>query len=1025
MGKNPSKENFYARVRHLAGVDKSAVNENKNNGVGTLECFSRTDDGMAYGVVKENHHYYIKKSNKQGDNLNEADFAFIGGLENKGQFQYKSLGEAQKQLNFHVMGINEAFSLGGVYNKLDESTDESPTLDVKEDINTFLNKAIKKGKKNLAESTEKKFKSSLNTNSEASEKKGLMSEEATKAIQGALGLIKEEDEVTADSEQKEADRVANKSGKEKPQAPVNDSNAKSEAEKNTATGTKDNLKKEGGKNSMAVNQSDEVLKEGEEVLVTADSELDSEDSLANKDNAGKESAQAPINDENAKAEAEKRDAKGSAPEIETSGDEDIVAEGEVVGDPFKEKGKSGKDISTEDSDQADADRVDNKKDVEKAEADYNNHNQPEKGHKEEKGEELKPIASKKDIVAEGDDLSTADSELKADDSPANDTSDPTVSHGKSEIVADSDLKPEDSLANDAKTNLPNPVAEGVDNKKEEQPESDPFDDKEEAGDEKGDIVAEGDKEEQPESDPFKDKEEAGDEKGDIVAEEDLSTADSEIKPEDSPANEDGGNIDYDKGKLEDGTSLSMDDNAIAEDDDDGSAEVDAAAQAMDDLEISVDAEKEEAPAEEPVADEIPTEEPVTDVAPEGGEEAPVDAGIEGDDETLAGVEEPVEEPAGEEGGEEVPAEEPAGEEGGEDESDSAKEISKFVGKIGHEAQAEDHTSDEVKGWINQIVASFKNEIADMPVEDRKAMADKILKMQDGEGGEEAPAGEEDAESVATGLDKGAEDAIDAEVAELGGAEEAAVEEAACNECGTFENYMNSRGYSKEDLEECSSMEMGNLVSGYANAYKDGQNDGDMEGVAIYVTPDVAEELKGYGHSDFVEELEPFVKKIGENGVKFGHHEPMIAPEPEVEEVEVEKKSEDLEEAKDKDYFDTIKRALAGLQNIPNPTQDVLNLIKKYQQELGMSGSAPVKEEPQLGGGAEVMAAGVVKPESADMTVEEVSENEKKVRDYVRKKIEELAGKRKPSLQESEKSEKLKKLDEEIEKQWNHIRSQAK
>ena len=64
--------------------------------------------------------------------------------------------------------------------------------------------------------------------------------------------------------------------------------------------------------------------------------------------------------------------------------------------------------------------------------------------------------------------------------------------------------------------------------------------------------------------------------------------------------------------------------------------------------------------------------------------------------------------------------------------------------------------------------------------------------------------------------------------------------------------------------ECGEEEMSNVVSGYANAYNDGQNDGDFKLVALLVTPEMLGKLKDdYGHDDYTEKLTPYVNQLGE------------------------------------------------------------------------------------------------------------------------------------------------------------------
>ena len=109
MKKNTSQEALYERMRQLAEVNKKTVNESPNRTLSTLIDYKRAADGVAYGIVKENHHYYIKKGGlKQDPNI--ADFAYIGGLQNIKEFQYKSLAEADKNRNMIFHTINEAMN---------------------------------------------------------------------------------------------------------------------------------------------------------------------------------------------------------------------------------------------------------------------------------------------------------------------------------------------------------------------------------------------------------------------------------------------------------------------------------------------------------------------------------------------------------------------------------------------------------------------------------------------------------------------------------------------------------------------------------------------------------------------------------------------------------------------------------------------------------------------------------------------------------------------------------------------------
>jgi len=406
MKKDTSNNNFYARVRELAKYGtKDHVNENKSIINTTLIDYVRSNSGTAYGIVKENHDYFIKVSTSQDNILNESDFAFINGLENKNLYKYTTLHDAQKRRNMFKSTIDESFSL----ETKKESSDTKPETTVTS--NNVITNRILEGRKQVMTSTNEAFKKRLEKNIQESFKAKdddrVLNETAKNSIQKALGLVSESEEIiTADSERKDSDDVNTKKGKEESQSPVNDKNAKSEADKAQA---KDSIPTE-----AKVNEAED--------LSTADSEITISDSLVNKENEKHETAQAPVNDENAKSEAEKANATDSMPaELKqpeslsvnsAKTKDDVVSEDVDKGTPFDKKATdSGSDIITADSDHTDGDRVDNETKSETADSDYSDKTQPEKGYKEESGEALKKEPSKVDVVAEAEDLTTKDSEI--------------------------------------------------------------------------------------------------------------------------------------------------------------------------------------------------------------------------------------------------------------------------------------------------------------------------------------------------------------------------------------------------------------------------------------------------------------------------------------------------------------------------------------------------------------------------------------------------------------------------------------
>jgi hypothetical protein len=139
MGKHSSRDAYYERLKTLAEV-KSPLNENKTNSFSTLIDYKRAADGIAYGIIKENHNYFLKKGGLK-QNPDTSDFSYIGGLSNITEFQYKSLAEADKQRNMIFQSIGEAVKLkpninGSKKKLLTETVKEG----AEEEINAATNK---------------------------------------------------------------------------------------------------------------------------------------------------------------------------------------------------------------------------------------------------------------------------------------------------------------------------------------------------------------------------------------------------------------------------------------------------------------------------------------------------------------------------------------------------------------------------------------------------------------------------------------------------------------------------------------------------------------------------------------------------------------------------------------------------------------------------------------------------------------------------------------------------------------------
>ncbi len=95
------------RMKELMGI--TSINENKGNS--GIELTKIGPDGKAYAIVRENHEYYIKISDKV-KNLCESDFKYIGGLMNKKTEAYSSYSKAIKRLNIKFNSLAESLDSG-------------------------------------------------------------------------------------------------------------------------------------------------------------------------------------------------------------------------------------------------------------------------------------------------------------------------------------------------------------------------------------------------------------------------------------------------------------------------------------------------------------------------------------------------------------------------------------------------------------------------------------------------------------------------------------------------------------------------------------------------------------------------------------------------------------------------------------------------------------------------------------------------------------------------------------------------
>jgi hypothetical protein len=116
------------RMMELMGINQ--INENKS--AIAVELTKMGPDGKSYAIIRENHEYYIKSTDKTSGLVAE-DFKYIGGLQNKKQEAYPSYAKAIKHLNLKFNSIQEALDT-----RIDINVFEDDNL-LNEDIAGFSN----------------------------------------------------------------------------------------------------------------------------------------------------------------------------------------------------------------------------------------------------------------------------------------------------------------------------------------------------------------------------------------------------------------------------------------------------------------------------------------------------------------------------------------------------------------------------------------------------------------------------------------------------------------------------------------------------------------------------------------------------------------------------------------------------------------------------------------------------------------------------------------------------------------------
>ncbi len=108
MNNSKDMNGQFDRMKQLMSY---GLNESKKQPYTGVEYSKVAADGKLYGIVREGTKFYIKVSSKK-DNVLAENFEYIGGFRNRKDNEYSSFANAQKNFDFKLRSLAEAFGKG-------------------------------------------------------------------------------------------------------------------------------------------------------------------------------------------------------------------------------------------------------------------------------------------------------------------------------------------------------------------------------------------------------------------------------------------------------------------------------------------------------------------------------------------------------------------------------------------------------------------------------------------------------------------------------------------------------------------------------------------------------------------------------------------------------------------------------------------------------------------------------------------------------------------------------------------------
>ena len=108
---NPKSLKGQDKINRITDLMSRMTTLNESTSLSEIDFIKKGPNGIVYGIIRENHNYFIKTSEKTSGTLVAEDFQYVGGVKNKYDERYHSYAEALKHLNMKFDMLNESYGI--------------------------------------------------------------------------------------------------------------------------------------------------------------------------------------------------------------------------------------------------------------------------------------------------------------------------------------------------------------------------------------------------------------------------------------------------------------------------------------------------------------------------------------------------------------------------------------------------------------------------------------------------------------------------------------------------------------------------------------------------------------------------------------------------------------------------------------------------------------------------------------------------------------------------------------------------